>query len=195
MKNKVSRSSILGILVAAGWVFVPATGCAQPGDLTGTGEFTGFVAGSFGMGTHPAAGGSAGTDFSRYGMALVEVAYQPLGTRTIQPWPAASTVNRSYLLDFNFCVHVRIPIKSRWAPYAIAGVGLLWDGVKQNSTGPYGNAIFKNFNQFNGALETGGGVRYYIRENWGIRPEAKVIVSKTTYTRVSMGIFYVLPNF
>lgn len=72
---------------------------------------------------------------------------------------------------------------------------MLWDGVKQNSTGPYGNAIFKNFNQFNGALETGGGVRYYIRENWGIRPEAKVIVSKTTYTRVSMGIFYVLPNF
>jgi hypothetical protein len=33
-------------------------------------------------------------------------------------------------------------------------------------------------------------MRYYFRENWGIRPEFKVIIGAQTYTRLSVGLFY-----
>ena len=40
----------------------------------------------------------------------------------------------------------------------------------------------------------GGGVRYYVRPNWGIRSECKVTVSSRVFTRVSFGVFYTLPS-
>ena len=48
--------------------------------------------------------------------------------------------------------------------------------------------------EFNFGFHTGGGVRYYIREGWGIRPELKVVVSHRTYTRFTIGFFYTLPT-
>ncbi|MCX6630180.1 MAG: hypothetical protein NTW28_21390, partial [Candidatus Solibacter sp.] len=56
-----------------------------------------------------------------------------------------------------------------------------------------GIAVVSHYSDFDFGFHTGAGLRYYVRENWGIRPELKVIVSKQTYTRLSVGIFYVLP--
>jgi opacity protein-like surface antigen len=36
----------------------------------------------------------------------------------------------------------------------------------------------------------GGGVRYYVADNWGIRPEVRVFISRRNFTRVSVGVFY-----
>lgn len=153
-----------------------------------------FGGGPQGIGTKWSVTGGAGTPISRYGMVLFETMYMPLGQHTIQGWPARPTVNRSYLIDFGIDFHIRIPLRRHWEPYAIAGSGLLWNLVRQNTVDSMGAPLVRHFDQFNGALHTGGGVRYYISESWGIRPEVKVIVSKQVYTCVSMGVFYVVPT-
>ncbi len=189
MSNESTGWRAWGILLAAVCTFAPATVFAQPGS-TGVGEVAGFGGGSFGIGSQPVVGGSSGVAFSRYGMALIEASYQPLGHRTLQGWPDASAVRGSYLWDFNFSLHIRVPVKNRWEPYGIAGAGFLWNHVNRNATGPDGNAVVYHLDQFNGSFHTGGGLRYYIGENWGIRPEVKVIVSRQTYVRLSFGVFY-----
>jgi hypothetical protein len=155
------------------------------------GELSVFTGGTFGAGSHGAVGGSAGAAITRYGMLLLEGAYMPLGDHTIQPWPAESTVQRSHLWDIALDTHIRIPVKERWEPYAILGTGILWNTVEQGTVNQQGAATIHKFDQFNGAFHTGGGVRFFIGKNWGIRPEVKAIVTRQTYTRVSVGIFYV----
>jgi hypothetical protein len=171
-------------------VFRPAGAFAQAGE-TDIGEVSAFVGGSFGAGAHGVVGGGAGTAFSKHGMLLFETSFMPLGNNTIQDWPARSSVLRSRLWDFAIDSNIRIPIRERWAPYAIVGTGLLWDLVRQQALTAQGSPVIYNFNQFNGVFHTGAGVRYYVGKNWGIRPEVKVIVTRQTYTRLSIGIFYV----
>ena len=150
--------------------------------------------GSPGMGIRPTFVGGTGVAFSKYGMAMFETAFTSLGQHTIQGWPLAARVQHSYLFDFAVDFHIRIPVKDRWAPYLIAGAGLLWNRVSQRDRDPVTFSSARHFDQFNGALHTGGGVRYYIGEGWGIRPEVKVIVSKQIYTSASVGIFYIVPT-
>jgi hypothetical protein len=181
------------VLISASCIFVPSALLAQPGEGD-EGEVTAFAGGVFGLGSHPTVGGSAGVRIMPHALALIEGSYTPLGQYTIQPWPERSTVVRSHLTDFDFSIHIPVTIKEKWSPYGIVGVGLLWDALHQNSVDSHGVAVTYGYNQFNAAFETGAGLRYYIRDNWGIRPELKVIISKQTYTRVSIGIFYVVPS-
>lgn len=192
MSSRKCAWPVLGILLVATWVVTPPTAFAQSSD-TEVGEVSAYGGGIFGIGTHPLVGGGAGIAFSRYGMFLLDTSFMSLGNNTIQPWPPKATVRRSYQFDFGTDFHIRIPIKENWAPYAIAGVGLLWDMVRQETFDAHGLAVVNHYNQFNGALHTGAGLRYYIRHDWGIRPEFKVIVSKQTYYRMSVGIFYSTP--
>jgi len=179
-------------LFAAVWAGVTPRAFAQAGQVD-VGEVAGLGGATFGAGRHGSATGSAGVAFSRYGMFLFNVSYIPMGRNTIQPWPAPFTVNRSYTIDFGFDFNIRVPIKHHWEPYAIAGAGVLWDRVRQNTVDLKGFPLVRTFDQWNGAAHTGGGLRYYIGQNWGIRPECRLIVSRHVYTQVMFGIFYVTP--
>ena len=181
--------------------FALALAClCGPGDLlgqsseTGVGEVAAFGGGTFGIGSHALVGGSTGRSFSKYAIGLIETAFSPLGSSTVRPAPAGGPIDTSRLYDFNLGVHIRVPVKDRWAPYAILGGGLLWNTFDQTVAGPQGTASIKHYDNFDFGFQTGAGLRYYIRDNWGIRPELKVVVSKQTYTRFSVGIFYVLPD-
>jgi hypothetical protein len=165
---------------------------AQAGDYD-VGEVAGLGGGVFGGGTHGSATGSAGVAFSRHGMVLVDTSYIPMGSRTLQGWPDRSTVARSYTIDFGLDFHIRFPIKRRWEPYGIVGTGVLWNLVRQNTFDKRGVPLVRHFDQWNGAGHTGGGLRYYIGDHWGIRPECRVIVSTHVYTQLMFGIFYVTP--
>jgi hypothetical protein len=185
--------SYTAVTVLAGvWWIAPPDAFAQ--SETDVGEVAALGGGSLGTGANPVVMGSAGIAFSRYGMALFDLSFMPLGQHTIQPWPARSTVTRSYLYDFGVDFHVRVPVGERWAPYGIVGTGLLWNIIHQDTVDSYGLALGKRFYQFNGALHTGGGVRYYVRKGWGIRSEVRVVVSKEVYTQLLAGIFYVTPS-
>jgi len=175
-------------------VFMPALpgAFAQSGE-TDVGEMS--VSGGFltGAGTQGSLTGGSGIALSRYGMLLFDTTFLPLGHNSIQFWPAPSTVKTSYAFDFAMDVHVRIPVKEHWEPYAILGTGLIWNVVHQQAVDPRGIAVTSRWDQFNGAFHTGGGLRYFLGSNWGVRPEVKVIISKQTYTCVSFGIFYQVP--
>src|SRR5262249_48182755 len=158
--------------------------CLLPGSAyaqseTDTGEVAALGGVTLGAGTQPAVTASAGVAFSKYGMGHFSVGFSGMGQSTIQPWPAAINVNRPDLYELGADFHIRFPIGERWAPYTIAGAGLLWNLIRQNTvTGG------RHYDQFNGALHTGAGLRYYVNKSWGIRPEVKVIVSKQIYTQV-----------
>lgn len=162
---------------------------AQSGDAE-NGELAAFGAVGLGAGTQPVGGGSAGVAFSRHGMVLFDFSFMPMGKNTLQGWPAATTVQRSNLYDFAIDFHVRVPVNDRWEPYAIIGNGLLWNSVSATSEAVPAS---RHYHQFNWGVHTGGGVRYFVGKNWGVRPEVKVIITRNIYTRISMGIFYVTP--
>ena len=186
-------ASYIPVTVLAGVLWVAPPGAFAQYE-TDVGEVAALGGGSVGSGAQPVVMGSAGVAFSRYGMAFFETSFMPLSHHTIQPWPARSTVARSYLLDFGVDFHVRIPVGERWAPYGIVGTGLLWDIIHQDTVDSQGLALGRRFYQFNGALHTGGGVRYYVRKWWGIRSEVRVTVSKQVYTQLLAGFFYVTPS-
>ena len=177
-------------LLAATWVLAPSPAFSQPSEAD-TGEVAVLFGGTFGVSPQAAVGSSAGINFSRYGMFLLETAFMPLGNHTIQPWPPTPSVKRSYCFDFGSDFHIKLPIKERWEPYGIAGAGFLWNIIHQDSVDSRGLPVVYKWDQFNAAFHTGAGLRYYIRPHWGIRPELKIIASKETYYRLSVGIFYV----
>jgi hypothetical protein len=197
--RSVARKAQCRILVIACWMFVsPALMPAQFYD--GEGEVTMSGGGTFGLGgAHPAVGASSGTPFSPHAIGLLEAAFTPLGDETLRRRTGARA-ERSRLFDFNFSVHVQPFVRRRWVPYGILGAGLLFDAFgavptrpPQDELGepqPQPPAFVLAVDEFNFGFHTGGGVRYYIREDWGIRPELKVIVSNRTYTRFTIGIFY-----
>ena len=193
MSDRSLVTKTAAILLAVVWAACMPTASAQSGE-TDVGELSGYGGGLFGVGTRFAAGGSAGIALSRYSMVLIDTSYMSLGRHTIQSWPAQSAVRRSNVLDFGVDFHIRIPVRDRWAPYAILGTGLLWNMVQADAADANGAPLVRGYDQFNAALHTGGGVRYYIGRNWGIRPEVKVIVSKQTYTMVTLGLFWVTPT-
>src|SRR5207253_700518 len=109
----------------------------------------------------------------KYGMAIFDTSFTSLGNLGIHDWPAPIRVQSSYLVDFGVDFHVRIPFKQRWAPYVIGGAGLLWDRVGLRDPDPVAFNTARHVDQFSGALHTGGGVRHYISENFGMRSELK----------------------
>jgi hypothetical protein len=169
-------------------VFAPAALLAQPIDSE-KGEVSAFGGGSFGLGVHPVVGGGTGLAFSKYGIGLIEASYMPTGRDTLRR--NVVSPQNSQVFDFNSSIHIRIPVRERWAPYGIVGCGLLFNKF-QAVSGPQGTLV--GIDDFKFAFHTGAGVRYYIREGWGIRPEFKVIVSNRTYTRFTIGIFYTIPS-
>jgi opacity protein-like surface antigen len=180
------------LLLLAVCLLAPLELPAQSGESE-VGEVAAFGGGIAGLGAHPAVGGSTGLAFSRYAVGLIETSYSPLGSDALRKIPAGTLVDTSRLYDFNFSFHIRVPVRERWAPYAILGGGFLWNTFNQSVTGTPGN-VASSTSTWNFGFHTGGGLRYYIRDNWGICFELRVIVSSQTYTRFSVGIFYVLPE-
>ena len=171
--------------------FLPSPARAQA--ETDVGEVSALGGATFGIGAKPAISASAGLAFSKYGMGLVTVTFMPMGQHTLHGSVPPSTIDNSYAFDFGADFHIRIPIGERWAPYGIGGAGLMWNVIKQGAVDSNGIRVVRHLDQFNGALHTGAGLRYYIRQDWGIRPELKVIVSKQVYTQFMVGLFYVTP--
>jgi hypothetical protein len=170
----------------AAFLAIPATLFGQSGE-SGVGEVGAYGGGGFGGGAHALVGGSSGVAFSKHALALVEVSYTHLGDDILWRRHDVQQPKDSSLFDFMVGTHIRIPIGEKWAPYGILGGGLAFNTYKAY-VGP--QRALGGVDDFKMAFQTGGGVRYYIREGWGIRPEVKMVVSTRTYMRVSIGVFY-----
>jgi Outer membrane protein beta-barrel domain len=155
----------------------------------GGGEFSamgGVAAG--GLGTRPVLAGSAGLGFSRYVMGLLETSVIPMDNRTLIPTGAVQ-VKGSDLFDFNFALHVRVPIQ-KWEPYGLFGTAVLMNPYTAGIPSPSGTVAYVGERHSKFGLEVGGGCRYYVRDNWGIRTEYRYTSSTKDFNRVLGGVFY-----
>jgi len=144
------------------------------------GEVSAYTGILMGMGTRATVGATSGLIYPPYFILFVDFAYSPVGTETIRPIVPRG-VKDARLYDFSGGAHIQIPIHRRWTPYGILAVSVLCNTYEPVSTGKQ-SAYF--------GFQTGGGVRYFITENWGVRSELKVIVSQRTFTRLGFGVFY-----
>ncbi|MDX1984860.1 MAG: outer membrane beta-barrel protein [Bryobacteraceae bacterium] len=73
----------------------------------------------------------------------------------------------------------------RWVPYAGAGLSLFRFSAKSSFGGVSASAsatdLFLNF---------GGGLRYYMKPNWGFRPELMIFAGDGSFIRATVGLFY-----
>jgi opacity protein-like surface antigen len=158
-------------------------------DGRGGGEvfaLSGVAAG--GLGTRAVLGGGAGTNISRYIMALAEASVIPLNNQTLLPNGAVS-VRGSDLFDFNVALQVQVPIK-RWAPYGMIGTAVLMNPYTAGIPGPAGTIAYVGERHSKFGLEYGLGCRYYVRDNWGVRAEYRYTSSTRNFNRVLGGVFY-----
>lgn len=83
-------------------------------------------------------------------------------------WVDAGRNNNALSVDAN--VHYLFPLRnySRIAPYVLGGLGVL-----DSSAG----------------LNLGGGVRWRVGSDWGIRPEVKILIKGDTAARFSIGFY------
>jgi Outer membrane protein beta-barrel domain len=173
---------ILGLAVA------PLFGQSAEEDV---GEVDGFAGGALGAGSRGVVGAGAGVALSRHGVAVLEGMYMPLGREILWRRSDIQRPQDSYLLNLGLSFQIRFPVGDRWAPYGIIGSGLLYNAYRA----PAGTAgRLTDMQDFKGEFHTGAGLRYYVGDKWGIRPEVRVIISSRTFTAVSVGVFYVLPS-
>ena len=130
------------------------------------------------------AGASSGLAFSRYAIGLLDLSYMPLGGNTLQRYPERVGIKDSGLFDLNLSVNIRIPWRKHWEPYGIAGAAVLF------STYQVGPAIYRSRSDTDLGFETGGGLRYYVTENWGARTEVRYTICNRNFGRVLAGVFY-----
>ena len=156
-------------LIAAVGLFV-MTGLGYGQDIEqGQIEATGQVGLVSGIGTHGAFGGSVGAAMDKHFLAFGEFLFIPLGVGA-----------RS--LNFDGGVQYQFRKQGSTVPYAGGGLGLLhssasFDGLNLGSS----NDFYVNF---------GGGVRYYMTEQWGFRPELTIFAGPNTFVRIGAGVFY-----
>jgi opacity protein-like surface antigen len=162
---------------------------AQPGAID-AGEFAAYTGGTFGqIATHPTVGGSSGISFSRYASVLVETSYIPMGNGTLRIYQGIVTA-RSSLYDFNVAVHIRIPVKKRWAPYAILAPALLYNTYSTVTASIKPPVYLTGQSDTKFGFETGGGLRYYVRHDWGVQGEYRYTISSQNFSRMLGGVFY-----
>ena len=152
------------------------------------GEISGY-GGVFGGG-HGFVGASSGVAFSKYALGLLDVSYARLGTETMRAYTPEQRVEGSNFYDINACAHIRFPINRKLAPYAIIGPSVVWNGYHYGALGPNGARVVISKDDVNFGFHTGGGVRYHVNQNWGVRPEVRVVITNQTFVTFSIGVFF-----
>lgn len=93
--------------------------------------------------------------------------------------PVNSYVNGQ---TYNFNVHYMFPLEhENFTPYVLGGLGF------QHFTATFGRA---SNGTTHAGVNIGGGARWKLGRNWGLRPELKVFLSNNTNARYSIGFFY-----
>jgi len=175
-------------------------------------ELNGFAGVSTGFGgVHGSYGGNFAVAVTRYIMPYAEYSYFPktLGLTQQDTVVAgvtgvvATAPTRRSLQDIHGGVHIRIPVgDSKVVPYLAFGLGDLHvsgtSNVPLSIPQPSGIPLivpvsFPSQNEF--AVNFGGGIRIYTKENFGIRFEVKGYKPASgpytdTFMKASVGFFY-----
>jgi opacity protein-like surface antigen len=169
------------------WLAIACAGLhGQVGDV---GEVTAYAGPAFGaLGTNGSVGAASGVEISKYALALIDTSYVQLGNHTLVNYPGLTAVSRLY--DFNFTLHVQIPIKHRWSPYAVLSPALLFNTYQVQRLFSDGTVHIYDRDDAKFGFHTGGGLRWFVRENWGIKGEYRYTISTQNFSQVLGGVFY-----
>jgi hypothetical protein len=187
MKEIVQMRGVILIVISA-LLVMSASAYAQveKGQLEVTGQI-GFVSG---IGTHGAFGGSVGTGLSDNVLIYGEFLYIPLGST---PVGTGTLTARSY--NFDGGLQYQFRKSGKMVPYGNVGLGFLHSSASLPSS-----FSFQGFNFSTGDTATdfyanvGGGVRYYMSDRWGFRPEFTIFAGSSTFVRIGAGVFYAFPR-
>lgn len=163
-----------------------ATLDAQDNALTrGESEVTVFAGLADGEGTFGGAFGKAVTDRI---FVLGEMSYIAGGSSSSissvgQYEASANALNFNGTLQYNFTNVFKD--KSKFVPYAAAGLGITRVSASASGPGFSSSASDSSF-----LFNFGGGLRYYVKPNWGLRPELMVFAGNGSYARFAIGLFY-----
>ncbi len=167
-------------------VAVAGSGVLMAADTeAGTTEAVGFGGLVAGIGTHGALGGGIAYAATDRILAVAELSYIPTGgvSGSVAGFSFKSS-SRVFGLDGG--IHYQFPKDEKLIPYVAAGVGVLHGSGSFSTTGVGSTSISSTDLYFN----FGGGLRYYLADNWGIRPELKIFAGDETFVRIGVGIFY-----
>lgn len=175
---------VIGLLIFSSALFAQTDESFQE-----TGEVSAYTGVGFGgLGRHPWVGGATGISPTKYAVALIDVSFMPLNSETLVHNLLDTTTSRLY--DFNFTVHVQIPIRHRVTPYGLAGPAVLYNTYLIPAVRANGVSYIAGRSDVKFAFETGGGARIFVSDNWGFRGEYRYTVSTHNFSRISGGVFY-----
>jgi opacity protein-like surface antigen len=163
---------------------------AQTGDLSyETSEVSSYVGVGSGISSvHTWIGGSTGVSPSKYFMAVLDTNFLPMGSHTLRTGLVGTSISRLY--DFNFGGHILIPLHHRITPYGILAAGVLYNTYRISSIRPDGVTYLAGRSDCKFGFETGGGVRFFATEGFGVRGEYRFTASTQNFHRVLVGVFY-----
>jgi opacity protein-like surface antigen len=155
-------------------------------------ETTGQIGVVSGIGTHTALAGSVGTAITPKILAFGEFGWIPTGGSSITsntPGNAFSFDSSSRVLSLMGGVQYQFKKTHSLVPYGTAGLGLV------RASGDVTQTVGGTTSQFNSSsnnlyVSLGAGARYYVKTNWGFKPEITVFAGNDSFVRVGAGVFY-----
>ena len=164
-------------------------------------EGAGFIGGiwlSGGGGNHAHLGGTFGAAARERLFVFGELGYAPLTGRSTTTVVDGVPVNISAsakLLDFGGGVQVIFPTDWNFEPYVIGAVGAGRISTSGSAHVPGSNIdVSMSVSDTKARVGGGVGVRYYLSEKWGIRPELRIDrylgTGGSTAFRYTVGVFY-----
>jgi opacity protein-like surface antigen len=141
-------------------------------------------------------GGSVGYAISSNFLVVGEFHYNNAGSSNISYGSGSSAVNFGESLaitDFTGGVHWQIPVSSKkLVPYLAAGVGGARAAASVSGSGLPASVAATSTGL---SANFGGGLRYYIRDSWGVRPEVTFVrIPGQNYVRFGVGVFWQSKN-
>jgi len=186
---KVKILEILArVLTITAFVVVASVASLYGQGVTGNMEVTGHLGMVSGIGSHGSFGGSLGIPVANNLSVSGDLSYIPMGggSVTVQ---GVTTSSSARAFNFNGTLQYQFKQTRAVVPYAGAGLGFL-----HSSFGTSSSAAGASFNATGGStglyFNFGGGLRYFVNERWGFRPELMVFAGPNTYVRLAGGIFY-----
>lgn len=183
------RNGTWWFVFSMGSLLIAVTIASAADREVGTAEVAGFGGLVAGIGTHGTIGGDVSYAVRERLLAVGEFSYIPGGGGKLAgPGYAAKWSAKAY--NFNGGIHWEFKLKEPKAvPYVGGGVGAIHSTGSASVTAP-GAGVTVKASATDFYFNFGGGLRYYISDKWGIRPELKVFAGDDTFVRLAIGIFY-----
>ena len=176
------RLCVMIALVAA--MSVASYGQGNSMEVTGNAGVVG------GIGSHASLGGSIAAPLTDRLILSGDLFYIPMGSSSVTVGTATTNSSAS-AFNFNGNLQYQFTQTHSVLPYAGAGIGFLRTSAEVSTNNPLPNTIRVKASSTDAYFNFGGGLRYYVKSNWGFRPETTCFSPvPTPSVRFAGGIFY-----